>query len=538
MTGTVSPRPRDRIPFDVVCSMLLLVVPFWSYLHYQAYSLLRPESLAISAILLVLGGAYGVLVHRTRSEYVRVVLIAVLVIVSIDLMMDIHEWRAVRYIAIFGGTWLLRLHITRILTLMSLAYLASAVATGPTRGDRIFRATTPSVARDLPPLVHLIMDAHIGAEGLPMEQASGRAAKEALIQYYTQRGFRLFTRAYSRYYKTEDAIPNELNFTASRTKSVWMDRSETGGTPALLRNAYFRRLEQAGYETNVYHPPFIDYCEPSRRTTRSCYMAPSVRHLPALHLSWATSTWYVAVFWLTNESSSLLWARDLYELRLRKALVSLGWAAPHWAWMNVRLGQAGALAITHRMADDIAAIPSLRGEAFFSHVLLPHLPYLVNENCEGKADIAQGMLPDLVGRRRPLPEARRARYVQYGLQLACVRRLVDTVLSKLDARGARDAVVIVQGDHGSRIGSTPALGQPLSRQSFNDFYSTLFAIRGPGITSGTDTTVVALEDLLDRYSAAGFKDTTFPADSPPYVLLGEVELPARHLVPVPVPEPR
>ena len=537
MTGATSPRPSDRGPFDVVGSMLLLIVPFWSYLHLQAYSVLRPEALALSAILVMLGGAYGVLVQHARSDYVRVVLIAVLVIVSIDLMMDIHEWRAIRYVAVVGGTWLLRTHIMRILTLMSLAYLVSAFAAGPTRGDRIYRATTPSVAANLPPLVHLIVDAHIGPEGLPMEQASGRAAKAALVQYYTQRGFRLFTRAYSRYYMTENAIPNELNFTASRTKSVWMDRTETGGTPALLRNAYFRRLEQAGYETNVYHPPFIDFCETSRRATRSCYMAPSMSHLPLLHLGWTTSTWYLAVFWLQNESSSLFQARQLYEFRLRKALVSLGWAAPRWEWLSVRLGQAGALAITHRMADDIATVPSLRGEAFFSHVLLPHLPYLVNENCEGNADIAQGMLPDIVGRRRPLPEARRARYAQYGSQLACVRKLVDTVLSKLDARVARDAVVIVQGDHGSRIGSTPALGQPLSRQSFDDFYSTLFAIRGPGITSGTDTTVVSLEDLLDRYSAARFTDTTF-ADSAPYVLLGEVELPARHLVPAPVPKAR
>lgn len=106
-----------------------------------------------------------------------------------------------------------------------------------------------------------------------------------------------------------------------------------------------------------------------------------------------------------------------------------------------------------------------RGEAMAIHVLLPHDPYLLDGNCELLG------LSDWVGsdRRTPLSVRREA----YDRQYRCVR---DEIVKLADGR----AIVIVHGDHGSRIFAPP--GEEVKRvHLLKEAYATTFAIFHPSL---------------------------------------------------------
>jgi hypothetical protein len=334
-----------------------------------------------------------------------------------------------------------------------------------------------------------------------------------------------------------DAIPNEFNFSESATKYGWVDDRDPNSTPVLRENRYFERLAGMGYETHIYEPTFLDYCSATHAPSRSCYTEARIRRLPLLNLPWTTNTWYLGAIWFTQQSSLLFDAHAGYEHWRRERLASRGVSLPEWEWPTMHLGQAGAISLVRQMTSDIAATPQLRGAAFIGHLLLPHVPYLVNERCEGRDHIRDGMVPDILGVNgvRLTAEQRREHYVLFATQLQCFTRLVDTIAATLAARSASDAIMIVQGDHGSRIGRVPSVHEPLSRESFTDFYSALFAIRAPGITPGIDTTTVALPELLNRYSQSGFRDVAIKSDTAPFVYVGEADTPTPHLVRATVP---
>jgi len=114
---------------------------------------------------------------------------------------------------------------------------------------------------------------------------------------------------------------------------------------------------------------------------------------------------------------------------------------------------------------------------------------------------------------------------------------VGALVSTLEARGARDAVVIVHGDHGARIGAPirPA-GQPFTRQDYDDFFATLFAVRGPGVTPGIDSTVVSIGHLLAELARKDFVMASVSPDAAPAVYRTvDEDTPLRVRTPIPPP---
>jgi hypothetical protein len=66
-----------------------------------------------------------------------------------------------------------------------------------------------------------------------------------------------------------------------------------------------------------------------------------------------------------------------------------------------------------------------------------------------------------------------------------------------------DAIVVIHGDHGSRIMQTAAQADiealpHMRRQDFLDNFSTLFAVRMPDLPSGRDDRMLPIDELLRR----------------------------------------
>jgi hypothetical protein len=97
-------------------------------------------------------------------------------------------------------------------------------------------------------------------------------------------------------------------------------------------------------------------------------------------------------------------------------------------------------------------------------------------------------------------------------------------LAAIPASIRDDAIVLVHGDHGSRI----SIGVPRSPSDAMDSYSTLFAIRSRGVSPGLDARSSSMACLLSELAAVRFvepiaaeacatppgKSTTFARDFP------------------------
>lgn len=317
-----TPRAAGIVPPEVAAAVLVLVVPFWTYLHFHRYSAFRPESLAIAGALAGGGILLGLTIRRVRTPVLRALLTALLLLVSIDLLADIAGWHLVLLAVLLAGSWLLRTHIHRIAVAVLLALLVTTVVAGAREDPAIQPARGTLRHGGRPPLLHLIADEHVGVEGIPTDIPGGPEAKAALIDFYVQHGFRLFTRAYSRYHLTADAIPNALNFSSRDQGLAWLGPGAVTFPAPLKANAYFDRLSKAGFDVRTYQPGFLDFCGTTGAAPVACFMVPanSVGNVPALSLAWGARTRLIAQHWVANNSSIYDRANAFYDERVRPAL--------------------------------------------------------------------------------------------------------------------------------------------------------------------------------------------------------------------------
>jgi arylsulfatase A-like enzyme len=86
-----------------------------------------------------------------------------------------------------------------------------------------------------------------------------------------------------------------------------------------------------------------------------------------------------------------------------------------------------------------------------------------------------------------------------------VLALLGNLLEDLGKRGLLDdAIIVIHGDHGSRIpvhwpSGIALRSGVLSDSDFSDTFSTLYAIRAPGVSSGYDDAPLSLVELLNHH---------------------------------------
>jgi hypothetical protein len=125
-----------------------------------------------------------------------------------------------------------------------------------------------------------------------------------------------------------------------------------------------------------------------------------------------------------------------------------------------------------------------RGELFVAHLMLPHSPYIYDADCR--------LLPlDQWRERRTVmtAETRTELYARYARQLSCTTRLVRQMLDAIPEEVRSDSIVIVQGDHGSRLAlANPPLpeGKEMTAEDYRDTQLALFAVRSPWLEAGDD----------------------------------------------------
>jgi hypothetical protein len=502
---------------DLGASALIVLAPFVVLLSFHGYSYFTPEVLAIGVTALAVAALLALLLGLA-SPLIRAVVFAGLIALFIDMHVDLPtSWSSLVVTGLFLATVaalatilsLLREHATAILIVIFVTLIALTLLRGSSNPNEIVSERTAAAASgnvEPPLLVHLLLDEHIGVEGLPREIPAARALRSALIDFYTARGFRLFGGAYSQYANTYNSIANLMNFTSREVSHPYL----LHGVDAewdLKESAYFQMLQQRGYRLHVYQSTYMDLCHAEGVQPQECttYPVTSLAMLKDLKLSTYEKARAI-VNAIVTQSQILLVGHKVYERVVRGALLHVGWQLPAWRWQEPLFGPLPMPKVFDRLSDDIVRHP--RGHAFFAHLLLPHYPYVFDETCHLRPSTSDWMTNHIAstdGLVFNTADSRVRKYELYAQQTRCLLTLIDRLLDDLDSRGLLDnAIVVVNGDHGSRIpehfpsGATLTKGL-LTDSDFSDTFSTLYAIRAPGVPSGYDDAPLSLVQLLNHH---------------------------------------
>jgi hypothetical protein len=505
--------------FDFIALALILVAPFVILLTFNDYSYATPEVLLILAVALCVAALLAVLlgfVGRIAWAVVIAALLALFIDVQLVLPRGLSWAVTLGFLAATAALaallLLVREHATKILSVIFVTLIALTVLRDHADTHRIVREQGAAAAAgdsSQPLLIHLLLDEHIGIEGLPPEVPHARELRTDLIDFYTSRGFRLFGGAYSQYANTFNSIANLLNFAARDVDRADLTLDANDESWDLRRATYFQLLQQRGYRLHVYQSTYMDLCHAEGVQPHDCttYPVASLGMLQGVKLPAAEKASAIANA-LVTQSSILHVLNKVYERGVRSVLLRASVHAPAWRWQPPSFGPLLAPEVFDRLRADVVAHP--RGNAYFAHLVFPHYPYVFDRRCALRSRTAEWLTNRIASTDVLVyntADSRAERYERYFEQIRCALTKLDELLDDLDNRGLlKDAIVIVNGDHGSRIpihlpsGATLTSGV-LTEQDYRDTFSTLYAIKAPGVVPGYVDDPLSVVELLDHHVA-------------------------------------
>ena len=476
----------DRYWSFAAAVTLVLCAPLAAFLVANRYPLLSTEVAVLVAGCVAAGALAGLL---------GALALAAAVALAIDLLSAGTfgiPGLALLALACFASTWVLGRHGAPVAAAAAAVFIAASLFVPG--AAMVHRVTAADGAKgDLPVVLHVILDEHIGIDGLPKELRESEGFERWLTGSYLEHGFRVHAGAYSQYFLTRHSIANLLNFSAG--EEAWPYLAEGRTKPYILTDsAYFRYLSALGYRLHVYQSDYLDYCRVPGVTYAACstYRANTIGALHETTLDPLERGQFILNSLLTT--SAYLATAD----RVYAKLTGTIWERP-----VSRVGPLPVLPVLKELESDLRA--ARRGHAYFAHLLIPHYPYVLDASCRVREEI-EGWLSNVPADAahyhavQNSAASRAERYVRYFEQVRCQQAWLGRLFDAMkQARVWRDAIVVLHGDHGSRIVQnmpSAANAARLTREDFNDAFSTLFAVRAPGVEAGVVHGERPLQELL------------------------------------------
>lgn len=473
-----------------------------NFLTHHHYGLLQGEVGLLLVAVLGSGMALGLLLV-VSPHVVRVLLLATLLALCSDALLGrgpLHVVLPLYLVCYLVSLWLTRDHATEIVAFSFLVLIASIFVLpgeGELQSGYKVRSNLSRQA-DLPPLIHIVLDEHIGIEGIPTDVPGGGLLKEELKGFYAENDFKLYAGAYSQYFQTRDSIPNLFNFSSSDTS---YRNHRAGSTYVLEKNRYFQLLAERGYVFRIYQSNYIDYCQDADLNIASCFSHSynSINDIQALPIASVEKARFI-FFSLMDTSRTAREIRDFYN-KIQGWLGERNVDLPHWYAGAIRVGPIPALSAFEHMRQDV--VEGAQGTVFFAHLALPHFPYVYRSDCQVREKVSDWLnwsSEDAPGSLSNTSASRATRYERYFEQIQCQQAMLRTLFADLRRAGIFDeALIILHGDHGSRILEHRPNEQNrdvLTATDYVDAYSTLFAVKWPGIGPDYDTGAAPLQLLL------------------------------------------
>lgn len=461
---------------SVLAGALLLGGPVWQYLYAQHYPFNRPEALVLSLGAMLLG-AVAASLARAIGGAVEALVFGAMLFVFVDLQFDLHLWvpTAALVVACVGLPFLVRQRRAALTSItLSAFYAASLVRAGPDSWSR--EVPTQPIRSELPIVVHVILDGQWGVGGL--RAAGDVETADFLTAFYRARGFELHEAAYSRFYRTRESVSSTL---ALGTVPGFTTPDPAPDEFRLREIPYFERLRARGYTIEVQQSSYMDYCRAASAPVDACETQPanSIATIGHLRGDWVSRALYAGRY--------LLNVRSHVYARL---------AGDPDTWRRANAG-GGIVALSR--AREAIARRATGGAVFFIHVLLPHRPVVVDSQCRAlrerpwwREDAPFQPMGDSAWRSLLAFEAGQTR---------CAHLLIGTLIESVDAAVGRDrSIILVHGDHGARrYRDPPASLAPaaLDRAALNAQFSTLLAVRRPGVPPALHSEPVPVQDFVE-----------------------------------------
>jgi len=498
----------DRL-MEISGIFLILVLPLTIYLKHIDYSLFAPEVLSIFALILLLSAVcrLAALPGKTPAYVITLTAVAVL---AIDIQTDLITTVGLRLLLISGffGTlfWFMRKHMPNFIVLVAGALvLATVLLPSEQKAWRFEKPEARDNDPDLPFVLHLILDAQIGVEGIPLQFDLDRKFAARLRDFYLDNSFRVYGRAYSRYCNTKISIPNLLNFSATADPHPYLGaKSQTG--IFLPSNLWFDDLHERGYRIHSLESNHFRYFDPGERGTNPYgdtvyqYDVKTIKPmekapLPFLQKVPFILSTYLKLSWMLQPVAG--WYTDLAFSNFGRTL-----HLPQWDLLGGNLGSLSAFQALNVFTEHINEAGP--GQAFFAYIFLPHSPFGLDQDCgmEWRPSRWYGSMIDNVRPRYNTDGSRELSYPRFLDQATCLQSRLESIFQILQDKGLwEDAIVVVHGDHGSRIAHrlpSDSTLDDLIPTDFLDSFSTLFAVKAPGIEPGYDRRLLPIDYLFKR----------------------------------------
>ncbi len=496
---------------DFAAFVLIILSHFTNYVIYLGYYRIFPDVVIVLAIIFSIAVALA-FVARLGGAITRAIIFAILIVLVLgDVIFElgVTDGRTGLFaagltlvVAVVLALFLGR-HTSKVLATAFAAILGATLLQPylqPAQSSPSAIDAPKSGNSDLPVILHLVLDEHIGLAGMNDRQPGGERLAQDLEAFYTGYGFRLFGQAYSQYFNTQMSLASTLNFDSDPRGDAYLEKGR--GKWTLRANRYFSELRKRGYKARIYQTNYMDFCQATEIVVESCavynpdkFVPDSVAQLPAVERVLLLANMYYSsiatIRFLKFAGASLSAHLEGYGLEL-----------PGLGLWHGRLGPIAVLPTLERLADDLSR-PS-GGTLYFAHLMIPHYPYVLRSDCRIRTPISSWELRSLRDGMNT-PESRRVRYAAYYDQIRCTLRKLTTLFDAMKAAGSYEtAIILIHGDHGSRIGLIDPTAENLSRLTPDDYidsFSTLFAAKVPGLTPGIDAEAspisVILPNLLD-----------------------------------------
>ena len=516
-------RMQDEETSDLWLSHCVWIVALWAsffnLLNFNGYPLFRPE-VAVTMLALALIGGVMALVQQAAKPRLWFLVVALFAATLVDLNASITAIWFLGFWAIFAViAFCAREIFVKILFAAAAAVLLFqgaelAFNDGSHREaeNEAQNLQDPDRDRaDRPAIVHLVLDSYLGLDGMALGPEVYRDLRSEQVDFFTKHEFQVYPRAYSPHAKTLNSLP--ALFSYGQDEPVVHSIASEYSIPEQL--PYFADLDAMGYRIDALLPAYFDLCVKQKLTRCRTFESSGLASMLDTELS-ATDRAKVFGFTMLNLTRTIRTATG----RIRPDPTA------RLANNRSELFPLTSLGQFDRFVADLSDLRE--GEVKFAHILLPHDPYMLAADCTVKPE------SDWLDEHGPGAVA--SREIGYADQVRCLQQRLDRLLDALDRTSAgREAIVLIHGDHGSRIAPTQPFidGPQLSRRELLMSYSTFYAIRVPGESAGEVSGTHSLGRLMADFRAREFAAAPRPAPAPDQVAATDLAGTPREWRPLP-----
>lgn len=384
--------------------------------------------------------------------------------------------------------YLLHKHVASILLITFLTINLTSITLSVYKNqylDPTQRHAAYSANTQLPLVIHIILDEHIGIDGIPTDIPGGKQLRQQLINFYKQYGFSIYPKAFSHYRRTIDSIHQEFNFTR-KNSNYYMWQKHIKEKP-LTSNIYFDEAIKAGYRLRIYTTNNMPYCKKYGNPIHYCHNSygkfsvfdriPSYRKKLAtlFRLAYTDSppaAWIIKEFSTeTDHADETLFQPDINEL--------------------------------NTIAEDLKQ--HNHGNLYLVHFLFPHYPYIYTNDCTLQPYMPNANNAIAFSYQNPFgntQETRNEKYQLYFSQTQCLYQQLAVLFDSMKQEKLyNNAIIIIQSDHGSRISiHEPKITNKdvLTTQDLRDQYASLFAVKLPNNQFSEHDQVTSIQTLFQN----------------------------------------